>query len=123
MGRLREGQYFCFCLDHVREYNASYNYFQGMTDADVARYQKDAVIGHRPTWAMGANGSGRGFREDGVDPTGFTDPLGIFRRAAHAKSPEARRPRYGVAAMKALATLDLDDTVMRSRSRRATRSS
>jgi len=27
MGRLREGQYFCFCLDHVREYNATYNYF------------------------------------------------------------------------------------------------
>src|SRR5205085_8670370 len=30
MGRLREGQYFCFCLDHVRQYNASYNYFNGM---------------------------------------------------------------------------------------------
>ena len=26
-GRDREGQYFRFCLDHVREYNASYNYF------------------------------------------------------------------------------------------------
>ena len=37
MGRLREGQYFCFCLDHVREYNASYNYFDGMSDDDVAR--------------------------------------------------------------------------------------
>ena len=30
-GRLREGQFYCFCMDHVREYNQSYNYFKGMT--------------------------------------------------------------------------------------------
>jgi hypothetical protein len=110
MGRLREGQYFCFCLDHVREYNASYNYFQGMTDADVALYQKEAVIGHRPTWTMGVNRTGRGFREDGVDPAGYTDPVGSFRQGMRTPSQEPRRPRYGVAAMKALSTLDLDDT-------------
>ncbi len=43
MGRLREGQYFSFCLDHVREYNATYNYFNGMSDEAVLRYQKDAL--------------------------------------------------------------------------------
>jgi hypothetical protein len=37
MGRLREGQYFCFCLDHVREYNATYNYFNGMNDTEIGR--------------------------------------------------------------------------------------
>src|SRR5215218_7969345 len=58
-GRGREGQYWRFCLDHVREYNASYNYFAGMSDAAVAAYQKDAVVGHRPTWAMGANAAPR----------------------------------------------------------------
>ncbi len=47
MGRLREGQYFCFCLDHVREYNSTYNYFDGMTDEAVARWMKEDVIGHR----------------------------------------------------------------------------
>jgi hypothetical protein len=52
-GRGREGQYWRFCLGHVREYNASYNYFDGMSDDAVAAYQKDAVVGHRPTgpWA------------------------------------------------------------------------
>ena len=30
MGRGQEGRYYLFCIDHVREYNASYNYFQGM---------------------------------------------------------------------------------------------
>ncbi len=108
MGRMREGQYFCFCLDHVREYNASYNYFNGMTDADVARYQKEATIGHRPTWAMGVNRAGRSYREDGVDP--IADPLGLFRaRARGAVRPEPRRPTFGVAAVRALTALGLED--------------
>jgi hypothetical protein len=107
MGRLREGQYFCFCLDHVREYNATYNYFNGMRDEDIARYQKDASIGHRPTWAMGVNRAGKSFREDGVDPV--DDPLGLFRNRARHAAPEPRKPRFGVAAIKALTTLGLDD--------------
>jgi curved DNA-binding protein CbpA len=111
MGRLREGQYFCFCLEHVREYNHSYNYFNGMTDADVARYQKEAMVGHRPTWAMGVNRAGKGHREEGLDPDGFRDPLGMFRaRARGTESQAPKKPRYGVAGQKALATLGLDDT-------------
>ena len=110
-GRLREGQYFCFCLDHVKEYNASYNYFRGMTDDDVAKYQKEAVVGHRPTWNMGVNRGAKGHREEGVEPDGFVDPMGIFKnRNAGASGPQARRPRYGLAAMKALNTLGLDET-------------
>src|SRR5918998_3738587 len=57
-GRLREGEYWRFCLEHVREYNSSYNYFAGMSDSAVAAYQKDATIGHRPTWTMGVNAAG-----------------------------------------------------------------
>lgn len=54
-GRNREGEFFFFCLEHVKAYNASYNFFNGMSDDDVAAYQKDASIGHRPTWTLGAN--------------------------------------------------------------------
>ena len=54
-GRENSREYFHFCLDHVREYNQSYNFFQGMNADAVARYQKDALTGHRPTWKMGAN--------------------------------------------------------------------
>ena len=52
-GRGQEGQYWCFCLDHVREYNKGYNYFAGMPDEAVMDYQKDASpsgIGRRGTW-------------------------------------------------------------------------
>jgi hypothetical protein len=58
-GRLQANQYWRFCLEHVREYNNSYNFFAGMTDDAVALYQKEAVTGHRPTWKMGSIGGKR----------------------------------------------------------------
>jgi hypothetical protein len=65
MGRGREGEYFHFCMDHVRQYNQTYNYFDGMSDAEVDNFRKDALTGHRPTWKTGANGWAPGAR-DGV---------------------------------------------------------
>ena len=109
-GRDREGQFFCFCLDHVREYNASYNYFNGMSADDVAVYQRDALTGHRPTWTMGSNRAAKGFREDGDDPTTVRDPLGVYRaRGQGTAGAAAKRPKVGVAALKALDQLGLDD--------------
>jgi hypothetical protein len=52
-GRDREGQYLHFCIDHVREYNKNYNYFSGLGDDEIAKFQKDALVGNRPTWKMG----------------------------------------------------------------------
>jgi len=80
-GRLREGQYWGFCLQHVREYNSSYNYFAGMSDEAVARFQKDAITGHLPTWKMGVNGRAKSDPADGFGPNlgAAADPLGIFR--------------------------------------------
>ncbi len=108
MGRLREGQYFCFCLDHVREYNATYNYFNGMKDDDVARYVKDATIGHRPTWAMGTKRGSAGFREDTM---AVNDPLNVYRQRFRRPKPEPKRaPRHSPVTMRALTALDLDET-------------
>jgi hypothetical protein len=111
MGRLREGQYFCFCLAHVREYNNSYNYFSGMSDEAVARYLKDAAIGHRPTWAMGVKRGAAGFRTDGPRPQDYADPLGVHRRRHHGtRAGETHSPRYSPVTMRALEALGLDDT-------------
>ena len=54
-GRGREGQYYFFCMEHVRQYNATYNYFDGMSNTEVESFRKDAVTGHRPTWKLGEN--------------------------------------------------------------------
>src|ERR1700684_954723 len=59
-GRLRATEYWQFCLEHVREYNNSYNFFEGMSDDAIAKYQKEDLTGHRPTWKMGSIGGGSG---------------------------------------------------------------
>lgn len=88
-GRGRDGEYFAFCVDHVREYNAAYNYFDGMSDDEVTDFQKDAMTGHRPTWKVGANswahGTNSGEAGKGKAGTaGFKahDPHGIFAERA-----------------------------------------
>lgn len=64
MGRGREGEYYHFCVDHVRQYNQSYNYFDGMNDAQVDEFRRDAITGHRPTWKVGANAWAHGTRDN-----------------------------------------------------------
>src|SRR6185437_9419348 len=86
-GRLREGEYWRFCLEHVREYNSTYNFFAGMSDDAVAKYQKDDITGHRPTWKMGSLGGKRSSasRAD-FRPPGWAweDPFGLFGETAAA---------------------------------------
>lgn len=111
-GRGREGQYWRFCLDHVRAYNRSYNYFAGMSDDAVTLYQKAASVGHRPTWAMGVNAAAARARPGAggaSDP--LHDPLGLFGqgRAEVGRARDELRPRPSGPALKALDTLGLDE--------------
>jgi len=55
VGRNAEGQFFLFCFEHVQKYNKGYNYFSGLSDNEIAKYQKEAITGHRPTWSIGVN--------------------------------------------------------------------
>jgi hypothetical protein len=93
-GRLRATEYWRFCLEHTREYNNSYNFFAGMSDDAIAKYQKDDVIGHRPTWKMGSLGGSRsppprsGFRAAGG--WAAEDPFGFLGEAAAAGTGHAR---------------------------------
>jgi hypothetical protein len=104
-GRMHEREHWRFCLEHVRAYNQSYNYFAGMSQDAVLQYQKDAVIGHRPTWRMGFNGNADRFAAE--------DPLELIReygpsatRARHERKAESR-PVHN-AERKAFDTLGLE---------------
>ena len=106
-GRGHEKDYWHFCLHHVREYNQSYNYFKGMSDAAVMAYQKDALTGHRPTWKMG---TGKGaMRPDFQAFGGGADPFGLFGEGLRAeqKARDETRPVRN-AERKALDTLGLE---------------
>jgi hypothetical protein len=98
---LRASEYWQFCLQHVREYNSSYNFFAGMSDDAVAQYQKDALIGHRPTWKMGSIGGNRSGKRARREFRGFEtaadDPFSLFGEAgdrtggSKRTAPEARK--------------------------------
>jgi curved DNA-binding protein CbpA len=117
-GRGQEGEYHRFCLDHVRQYNKAYNYFAGMPDEDVAKHQKEDVIGHRPTWFVGVNSSAR--KRGTFAPerrNGFSwrftpqDPFGLFGAKAKAEPKQATEETRPLrrAERKCLRQLNLED--------------
>jgi curved DNA-binding protein CbpA len=115
-GRSHEDEYWRYCLDHVRMYNQSYNYFAGMPDEAVAAYQKEAVTGHRPTWQLGFNaarragGPSQGRAGPGFTIRGLEDPFGLFEgsdaRRGEPDTPGNRLIRN--AERKALSVLGLE---------------
>ncbi len=117
-GRLRASEYWRFCLEHVREYNNSYNFFAGMSDDAIAKYQKEDVTGHRPTWKMGSLGGQRsragraGFRGTGW---AAEDPFDLFGdgHASRAK-PVSEGRRILNAQRRALDTLGLEADASRT---------
>ena len=115
-GRGKEHEYWRFCLDHVREYNHSYNFFAGMSDEAVARYQKDAITGHRPTWKMGTGGRSARERMSGFDAT---DPFDVGQEFGATGRKRAEQQRVETrtvhnAARKALHTLSLEEDASRA---------
>ncbi len=41
-----------FCLDHVKQYNSAWNFFEGWSQKDIEHFQHDKLTGHRPTWPV-----------------------------------------------------------------------
>ena len=81
------GSYRWFCLDHVREFNSAYNYFQGMSAQEISEAQNPYGGWERETRAFGAAGQSPPPRwTDFVDPL---DAIGARFRARH----EAARVR------------------------------
>ena len=108
MGRGREGKYYSLCLEHVRQFNASYNYFQGWSTSEVEAFQKDAAIGHRPTWTT-ANGARMqpGTGNAGVLGGRTSDPHGVFPWRERTDGVGERRRRLRPLELKSLEALDL----------------
>jgi hypothetical protein len=115
------GRYYMFCIDHVRQYNASYNYFDGMSDAQVSQFQKDAATGHRPTWKTGAealnHGTTQGARTSDPETLGAQSKTAkdFFAYRAKRMAGEKSEPRRYVRPLerKSLETMNLPETATR----------
>jgi len=93
MARDRLRQYYWFCLDHVRAYNAAWDFFKGMSPAEIEAELRRDVTWHRPSWPLGVDSK-------------IYDPLGLLGGEAGDGGPQpARRAQSPEAA--ALAQLDL----------------
>ncbi len=100
--------YYWFCLKHIREFNKSWNFFDGMSDGEVLQYKDEDITGHRPTWKLGTRTGGerREFKYD--DPFDFrketeADPSG--NGSGHKKSKDS--PILDSEHREAFATLNL----------------
>ena len=93
-------EYYWFCLEHVREYNAKWDYYADMTEAEIEQQLKDDYGWGRPTWDMGERVASRL----------FADPLGLKREAfgdKTAKPKTEKRPAVDPAVTAAARILEL----------------
>jgi hypothetical protein len=76
--------YYHFCQAHITDYNRAWNFFDGMSDADVQDHVYKSMFGDRPTWKYAPNGN----LEDELRGKAYG-----FRNADHAKDVEAEKER------------------------------
>lgn len=80
------GDYRWFCLDHVREFNAGYDWFEGMSADEILRAQSPVHGWERATRAFSPTA--------GVDApprwADFADPLEAISARARARMPAQR---------------------------------
>lgn len=97
---LRDFQW--FCLEHVRAWNAEWNYFDGLDAECIEAIRRRDSTWHRPSWPFGGRGTraAAGFAEASAEPDAATDAAPEAAPEAPPASPERRR---------ALASLGLGD--------------
>lgn len=95
--------YHWFCLEHVTAYNKSWNYFAGMSDAQMENFWRDASHGHRPTWQRDRMRFDGSKLSDAVRRS-FAD---YFTRGQASPDPEQRIMPVDRRVQDALAVLDL----------------
>jgi len=110
-GRDRENEFWHFCREHVTEYNKRWNYFAGMSDAELADYRKKEETGHRPTWTFrGGRGDRLSAAMNSKKPGGRTDPFGMLGSGAATGEPvRAARRRLTKLQALALEAMQLDE--------------
>jgi hypothetical protein len=95
------------CLDHVREYNAAWDYYAGFSEPEIEAHRRADVTWRRPTWPFGTNGV---FRMNGEGPE-IRDIFGVYENVGTANGARYdSAPKHGepeTEEQKALAMLDL----------------
>lgn len=51
--------FYWFCLDHVRAYNTAWNFYAGMSEAEIEAELRNDTVWQRPSWPLGSRIAGR----------------------------------------------------------------
>lgn len=74
-------RYYWFCLEHVRAYNQSWNYYAGMDSDEIEAHRRQDTVWQRPTWPFGTRRPTR---------PGIHDPFGFFQDDPGPRREQAR---------------------------------
>ena len=50
-------EHYWFCFDHVKDYNAAWDYFSGMSAEEIEAQMLKSLYGDRPTWRYDVDGA------------------------------------------------------------------
>ncbi len=77
-----------FCKKHARQYNLSWNYYEGMTDEEVENDVRRDTTWQRPSWKLGSLCVGhQGFNADWI-----IDPFNLFPKNTNTKNYSPKPP-------------------------------
>ncbi|MDE1896366.1 MAG: J domain-containing protein [Rhodospirillales bacterium] len=82
-----------FCLEHVRAFNASWDYYKGMSPDEIEASTREDSSWQRPTWPLGQNGKAARL-EEAVEAELHAFAFGKRpqKPATHGAPPELREP-------------------------------
>jgi len=94
-----------FCLSHIRQYNKSWNYYAGMSDAEVEADVRRDTVWNRPSWPLGGN----------IGPEAVVEQMGAFgpdwdQSDAYTQRPDSTA-RPGTREAWAIAVFDLSGPI------------
>jgi hypothetical protein len=105
--RLDLRDYYWFCLDHVRAYNAAWNYYAGMSDREIEAEIRCDTVWQRPSWRLGDRHV-PGWEGRLRDPMGVLSGRAARGRGEREQSNDAATRRVLSAREQALAVFDIE---------------
>lgn len=79
-------QHIWLCLDHVREHNRAWDYFAGMSPAEIEAHVQSDIIGWRPTWPLGRLSANTPETADKQARNASDDPESVAARTRNGRS-------------------------------------
>jgi DnaJ-domain-containing protein 1 len=88
--------YHLLCLDHVRAYNAQWNFHAGLSTEEMEMEIRSAATWDRPTWKLGSLGA-KLSRAHIHDPFGFAEGTAFDQHAKDKREEKAQAAHPGAA--------------------------